>query len=181
MGQDLFEAWLKASEADSANSDEEKEDRKSGDICGVQPEQARPRGLPPQPASRRGTCFCRERRRGGLQKRQARVKRLWLVVCLTALAAPSAFAASCLTASSTTVAADPVYNEQYTVEDYAPRTGIDAEGQVFSVENRAENGDKPLEVRDNGSGLCFSGGRYDIASTECGDSVRYFHNSKMEQ
>ena len=89
------------------------------------------------------------------------MKRLWLIVCLMALAAPSAFAASCLTASSTTVAADPVYNEQYTVEDYAPRTGIDAEGQVFSVENRAENGDKPLEVRDNGSGLCFSGGRYD--------------------
>lgn len=86
------------------------------------------------------------------------LKVLWL--CLAALAAPSAVAASCLADAGTTVAADPAYNEQYTVEGYAPRTGIDAEGRVFSVENRPENGDKPLEVRDNGPELCLSGGRY---------------------
>ncbi len=83
---------------------------------------------------------------------------LCLCPCFT-LAAPPAVAASCLAASGTTVAAEPVYNEQYTVEGYAPRTGIDATDEVFSIQSASDD-EIPLRINNNGSQLCLSGGKY---------------------
>lgn len=59
------------------------------------------------------------------------------------------------------VVANPTANVQYTVRDKGTNVEIDARGKSFVVENQPSNGSKPLQVQNNGSDLCISGGIYD--------------------
>lgn len=89
------------------------------------------------------------------------MKPLWKLALafLLALTAPLA-AASCLEDTKAVITADPDTNEQYTVSGYDTGIGIDATNQIFSVRNDPDDGDKPLQIQDNGSRLCLSGGKY---------------------
>lgn len=77
---------------------------------------------------------------------------------------------SCLLNVTEVIEAESGFNEQYTAEDYDAYTGIDASGEMFSVENDPDDGEKPLQVEGNSSGLCVSGGVY---NTEDGDEASW--------
>lgn len=68
--------------------------------------------------------------------------------------------ASCLEDANTITVANPDHNEQYTISDHTAGVGVDASAKVFSVQNASDD-EIPLQVKNNGSRLCLSGGKYD--------------------
>lgn len=82
---------------------------------------------------------------------------------------------SCLQNASSTFVANPTNGVQYNVHDKGQNVGVDARSKNFFVKNETGNGRKPLDVQDNGSSLCISGGKYDTLDGDNATWDAYHH------